>query len=77
MLEDMQIRNFSERTQDTYLRNVALFARHFGQSPEGLGSEQIRAYQLHLTNEKKLSNSSICLATSALRFLYNVTLKSD
>jgi integrase/recombinase XerD len=77
MLEDMQIRHFSERTQDTYLRHVSLFARHFRQSPEALGPEQIRTYQVYLTNERKLSASSIGLATSALRFLYNVTLKKD
>jgi integrase/recombinase XerD len=77
MLEDMEIRNFSARTQDTYLRNVAQFARHFGQSPAALGPEQIRAYQLYLTNEKNLSANTICVAISALRFLYNITLKKN
>ena len=37
MLEDMQIRNFSENTQQSYLMQVSLFARHFRRSPEGLG----------------------------------------
>src|ERR1700693_2098491 len=75
MLEDMQIRNFSEHTQDTYLLQVGLFARHFRRSPEGLGPVNIRTYQVYLTNEKKLAPSSILIATSALRFLYTVTLK--
>ena len=75
MLEDMQIRNFSEHTQDTYLLQVGLFARHFRRSPEGLGPVNIRSYQVYLTNEKKLAPSSILIATSALRFLYTVTLK--
>lgn len=75
MLEDMQIRNFSGNTQDTYLLQVELFARHFRKTPEVLGPDHIRTYQLHLTNEKKLASSSIGLATCALRFLYTVTLK--
>jgi len=39
MLEDMQIRNFSENTRQSYLQQVSLFARHFRRSPEGLGPE--------------------------------------
>jgi integrase/recombinase XerD len=75
MLEDMQIRNFSENTQSSYIQQVSLFARHFRRSPEGLGPADIRSYQLYLTNEKKLATGSIQIATAALRFLYTVTLK--
>jgi len=75
MLEDMQIRNFSKNTQKSYLQQVSLFARHFRRSPEGLGPENIRTYQVYLTNEKKLAPGSILIATSALRFLYTVTMK--
>ena len=75
MTEDMQVRNLSPRTQSTYLMQVSLFAGHFGQSPALLGREQIRNYQLFLTNRKKMSPSSITVAISALRFLYQITLK--
>jgi site-specific recombinase XerD len=75
MLEDMQIRNLTFRTQTAYVRQVSLFARHFRRSPEVLGSEEIHAYQLYLTNEKKLSPNSIVVAVAALRFLYKVTLR--
>jgi Phage integrase, N-terminal SAM-like domain len=51
-----------------------LFARHFRQSPEALGPEDIRAYQLYLTNERQLAPSSILQAVGALGFLYKVTL---
>ncbi len=77
MLEDMQIRNFSENTQKSYLMQVSLFARHFKKSPEVLGAEDIRTYQLYLTNEKKLAPGSVLIATAALRFLFTVTLKKD
>ena len=50
MIEDMRVRNFAPNTQDSYLRQVSLFARHFGKSPEQLGPEEIRAYQIYLTD---------------------------
>ncbi len=56
---------------------MSLFARHFSKSPELLGPEQIRAYQIYLTNERKLATKSILLAIVALRFLYKVTLKKN
>ena len=75
MIEDMQIRNLAVDTQQAYVKQVSLFARYFNKPPELLGPEQIRTYQLHLTNEKKLSTSSILVAMAALRFVYKVTLK--
>jgi integrase/recombinase XerD len=77
MTEDMQVRNLSSHTQATYVQQVALFARHFDKSPEILGPEEIRSYQVYLTNEKKLAPSSILIAVAALRFLYKVTLHKD
>jgi integrase/recombinase XerD len=77
MTEDMQVRNFSPHTQNSYVQQVSLFARHFGKSPEVLGPEEIRSYQVYLTNEKKLAPSSILITVSALRFLYKVTLHRD
>jgi len=76
-IEDMQIRNLAVNTQESYIQQVSVFARHFKKSPKLLGPEQIRAYQLYMTNEKKLSPGSIIVAISALRFLYRVTLKKD
>ena len=75
MLEDMQVRNLALNTQESYLRQVAQFARHFRQSPDALGSEEIRTYQVYLTNERKLAPGSILIAVAALRFLYKVTLQ--
>jgi len=72
MTEDMQVRSLSPQTQATYVQQVSLFARHFNRSPELLGPEDIRSYQVYLTNERKLSPSSIILAVAALRFLYKI-----
>jgi len=77
MTEDMQIRNLSINTQESYVQQVSLFARYFKQSPELLGPEEIRAYQVYLTNERKLAVGSILIAIAALRFLYKITLKKE
>lgn len=77
MLDDMRIRNFSENTVDCYIRSVAKFAQHFGKSPDLLGLEHVREYQIFLLNEKKAAwgtfNQTIC----ALNFFYTVTLGLD
>ena len=75
MLEDMQVRNLSPRTRTTYLQHVARFARHFQQSPDCLGPAEMRAYQLYLTNDRKLAVASRLVTVAALRFLYTVTLR--
>lgn len=77
MIEDMQVRNFSPHTQSTYVLQVSLFARYFSKPPDQMGPEEIRSYQVYLTNEKKLSPCSILIAVAALRFLYKVTLHKD
>src|SRR5438093_13655689 len=48
MIDDLRIRNCSRDTINNYVRLVARFAEHFGRSPERLGPEHIRDYQLHL-----------------------------
>jgi integrase/recombinase XerD len=77
MTEDMQVRNLALNTQTCYVQQVSLFARHFAKSPEQLGPEDIRAYQVYLTNERKLTTGSVLIAVAALRFLYKVSLKKD
>lgn len=75
MIEDMKIRNLSPRTQERYVQQVAQFARHFKKSPELLGPEQVREYQLFLVNERHLSASTVHQIVAALRFLYGTTLR--
>ena len=77
MMEDMQVRNLSRHTQDSYLLQVSQFARHFAKSPALLGPEDIHAYQVYLTNEKQLAPRSVQVTVAALRFLYRVTLGLD
>ena len=72
-LEDMQIRNFSPHTIDGYLRYVARFAKHFGVSPDRLGPEHVRTYQLYLLDQQ-VDQGIVIQTVSALRFLYEKTL---
>ena len=74
MLEDMQLRNFSEHTIRAYLHCVADFARHFRTSPAHLGPEQVRTYQLFLVQEKPRAWPTVVQTVCALRFLDRVTL---
>ena len=55
MLEELRLRNYSPNTIEVYLRCVANFAHHFRVSPDRLGPEHIREYQLFLVERKKVS----------------------
>lgn len=74
MVDDMRIRNFSSHTIDSYTRAVAQFANYFGKSPDTLGIEEVREYQLFLL-EKKVAWSTFKIAVCALKFFYNSTLR--
>jgi len=73
MIEDMRLRNFSACTERSYVHYVADYALHFNTSPEYLGLDDIRNYQLFLTERRQLS--SINTFVSAVQFLYTVTLE--
>jgi integrase/recombinase XerD len=74
MQEELQRRNCSESTTDSYLRHITEFARYFGRSPAQLGPEEVKRFQLYLIQEKKVSWATYIQATAALRFLYVKTL---
>jgi integrase/recombinase XerD len=74
MIDDMTLRNFSPGTIRAYVGCVARFARHFHISPDGLGHEHVRAFLLHLVQERGASMSHYNQTRCALRFFYRVTL---
>jgi site-specific recombinase XerD len=75
MREELQLRNSSDETVQTYIGCVERFARHYGQSPEQLNAEPVRSYLLHLLNERKLNWPAIHVARAALRCLSVRVLK--
>jgi integrase/recombinase XerD len=74
MLEDLRVRNYSPKTQEIYIQQVARFAAHFGRSPDQLNAEDIRTYLVHLKETQQVSWSAFKQAVSALRFFYRITL---
>jgi integrase/recombinase XerD len=75
MLDELQRRNYSPSTTRGYILAVRQYAEYFHKSPEQLGAEEVRRFQLYLLNEKKLAAGTVEMRMSALRFLYKKTLK--
>jgi integrase/recombinase XerD len=75
MLEELQRRNYSQTTTRSYLRAVAGFAQHFGKPPDQLGPDEIRRYQAHLIEERRIGVRTAANHTAALRFFFVKTLK--
>lgn len=73
MIEDMTVRNLSPATQRSYLHAVSKFGRYFGRSPDRLGLEDVRAFQVHLVSTG-ISWPGLNQTVCALRFFYGVTL---
>jgi site-specific recombinase XerD len=73
MIEDMTVRKFVEKTQKDYIRHVKGLTTFLGRSPDTATAEDLRRYQLHLT-ESGVRPPSINGAVSALRFFFAVTL---
>jgi len=73
MIEDMTVRNLLPATQQSYVYAVAKFGRYFNRSPDRLGLEDVRVYQLYLIGQKR-SWSHINQNVCALRFFFGVTM---
>jgi len=72
-VDDLRVRHYAPRTIEAYVAGVARFAKHFGRSPDRLGPEEVRAFQLHLLSLRvswSLFNQTVC----ALRLFYGTTL---
>jgi integrase/recombinase XerD len=74
MKMDLELKNFSPKTITCYLTCMVNFVRHYGRSPVEMGDEEIRKYLHYLIHEKKVSQSFINQAYSALKFFYEVSL---
>jgi len=77
MGEDMRLRDLRQRTIGGYLLAVRLFLDRTGKEPEAITEDDIRAYFLHLRDDRHQAPSSINIATCALRFFCNFTLQRD
>ena len=77
MLEDLQLRGLSERTQEMYVRAVRQLADHYHKSPDRITEEELRAYFLYLKNVKRYSRAASTVALCGIKFFYEHTLKRE
>lgn len=75
MIDDMTLHGLKPKTIQAYVDCIARFARHFGKSPERLGTAEIRSYLLHLDRDRHVASSTYNQALCALKFLYRFTLR--
>ena len=73
MIEEIRLRNFSPRTEHSYVSAMVGLTKYYRQPPDQLSQEQIRAYLLHL-KERGLSPSSRNVAISGMKFFYHQCL---
>ncbi len=77
MERDLEIRGFSPSTQQAYLARMKAMVRFFMRPPDELTLEDINAYQLHLTRERKVGWATYNQSIGAMRFFFGVTLNRD
>ncbi len=74
MLQDMQLRGFSERTQECYVRSVRLLSQHYNKPPDQITEEELRLYFLHVKNIKKWKRATITISLCGIKFFFTQTL---
>jgi integrase/recombinase XerD len=75
MMQDLQLRGYSDRTVEAYVRSVAQLAKFYGTSPDRITEEQVRDYLLHLTNVQQVARGTHTIALCGLKFFYEQTLR--
>jgi site-specific recombinase XerD len=75
MIEDLQLRGLSLRTQEMYVRAVRQLAQHYRKSPDRITEEELRQYFLHIKNVKKWSRAGCTIALCGIKFFFEHTLK--
>jgi site-specific recombinase XerD len=74
MIQDLQLRGYSERTIAAYVHPVAQLAQFYHASPDELTEEQLRQFFLHLSTVQKVARSTHTIALCGIKFFYQQTL---
>jgi len=77
MIECLQLRGLSERTQESYVRAVRQLAEHYHKSPDQITEEELRQYFLFIKNIKHYSRNTMTIAICGIRFCYEQTLNRN
>lgn len=75
MIEDLQLKGMSERTQEMYVRAVRQLAEYYRKPPDRITEEELRRYFLFLKNVKHYSRTASTIALCGIKFFYEQTLK--
>jgi integrase/recombinase XerD len=71
MLEDMRIRGMGDKAQKSHIRAIMGFAKFLNCSPDTAAAEELRAYQLHMT-DTGVTASTFNTRIIALRFFFGI-----
>ena len=74
MIETLQLRGISERTQEAYVRAVRQLAQHYHKSPDLISEEELRQYFLYIKNVKKYSRATSTIALFGIKFFVQWTM---
>ena len=74
MIEDMQLRGLSARTQEAYVHAVRQLASHLRKPLDGITEEELRQYFLYLINVKHFARASFTIALCGIKFFFESTL---
>jgi hypothetical protein len=77
MIEDMTLAGLAPRTQEVYLQAVRRLAAHYKRSPDLLSEEDVRAYLLHLRDQRGVARGTFKTNHGGIRFLFHRTLDRD
>src|SRR5215207_5286431 len=77
MIECLQLRGLSERTQEAYVRAVRQLAEHYHKSPDLISEEELRQYFLFIKNVKHYSRNTMTIAICGLKFFFEQTLHKE
>jgi site-specific recombinase XerD len=77
MLEDMQLRGLSARTQECDIAAVCQLAEHYHRSPGQMTEEELRQYFLYLAHEKQVARATATIALCGIRFFFTHTLQRE
>lgn len=72
MMEDVRIRGMGDKAQKSHIRAIKDFAAFLGHSPDTATPEELRAYQLHMT-DTGVTPSTFNTRIVALRFFFGIT----
>jgi site-specific recombinase XerD len=74
LIDELDLRGLALLTKRNYVAAVAALAQHYRRPPDRLSDEELKGYLLHLIRVRKLAQSTLNVAVSALRFFYEVVL---